>query len=146
MGSDLGLKKAEMDEIVVFLAEDFPQMPVDVLSVGEGCARVRHVVTDADLRPGGTISGPTMMGLADVTLYIAILGEIGIVPLAVTTNLNVSFLRKPQGGKNLIAECKLLKLGRTLAVGEVYIYSEGQEDKAVCHVVGTYAIPTSTNA
>lgn len=145
MGSDLGFKKAKMDEIVVFLAEDFPQMPVDVLSVGEGCARVRHVVTDADLRPGGTISGPTMMGLADVTLYIAILGEIGIVPLAVTTNLNVSFLRKPQGGKNLIAECKLLKLGRTLAVGEVYIYSEGQEDKAVCHVVGTYAIPALTN-
>ena len=82
-----------------------------------------------------------MMGLADVTLYIAILGEIGIVPLAVTTNLNVSFLRKPEGGKNLIADCRLLKLGRTLAVGEVYIYSEGQEDKAVCHVVGTYAIP-----
>lgn len=143
MSSELKLEKAEIGEITAFLATDFPQMPVDVLSVGDGRARVRHVVTDADLRPGGTISGPTMMGLADVTLYIAILGEIGIVPLAVTTNLNVSFLRKPEGGKNLIADCNLLKLGRTLAVGEVYIYSEGQEDKAVCHVVGTYAIPAN---
>lgn len=141
MSSNLELKQVGINEIVAFLAKDFPQMPVDVLSVGDGSARVRHVVTEADLRPGGTISGPTMMGLADVTLYIAILGEIGIVPLAVTTNLNVSFLRKPEGGKNLIADCRLLKLGRTLAVGEVYIYSEGQEDKAVYHVVGTYAIP-----
>lgn len=143
MSSDLGLEKAGIDEIVAFLKKDFPQMPVDVLSVGDGKARVRHVVTEADLRPGGTISGPCMMGLADVALYIAILGEIGIVPLAVTTNLNVSFLRKPHGDKNLIAECRLLKLGRTLSVGEVYIYSEGEENKAVCHVVGTYAIPPS---
>lgn len=143
MSSSLGLEKAGINEIVDFLAKDFPQMPVDVISVGDGKARVRHIVTEADLRPGGTISGPCMMGLADVALYIAILGEIGIVPLAVTTNLNVSFLRKPQAEKNLIAECKLLKLGRTLAVGEVYIYSEGQEDKAVCHVVGTYAIPAN---
>ena len=143
MISSKGLEKAGIDDIVAFLASDFPQMPVDVLRVGDSSARVRHIVTDADLRPGGTVSGPTMMGLADVALYIAILGEIGIVPLAVTTNLNVSFLRKPEGGKNLIAECKLLKLGRTLAVGEVYIYSEGQEDKAVCHMVGTYAIPAN---
>ena len=143
MISSKGLEKAGIDDIVAFLASDFPQMPVDVLRVGDSSARVRHIVTEADLRPGGTISGPTMMGLADVALYIAILGEIGIVPLAVTTNLNVSFLRKPEGGKNLIADCRLLKLGRTLAVGEVYIYSEGQEDKAVCHVVGTYAIPTN---
>lgn len=143
MSSNLERSKASVDEIVAFLAKDFPQMPVDVLSVGDGCARVRHLVTDADLRPGGTVSGPTMMGLADVALYIAILGEIGIVPLAVTTNLNVSFLRKPEGGKNIIADCKLLKLGRSLAVGEVYIYSEGQEDKVVCRVVGTYAIPAT---
>lgn len=143
MSNNIALKKADLYEIVAFLKRDFPQMPVDVLSVGEARARVRHIVTEADLRPGGTVSGPCMMGLADVTLYIAILGEIGIVPLAVTTNLNVSFLRKPQADKNLIAECKLLKIGRSLAVGEVYIYSEGEEDKAVCHVVGTYAIPPS---
>ncbi len=143
MSSNLERNNAGIDEIVAFLAKDFPQMPVDLLSVGDGCARVRHIVTEADLRPGGTVSGPTMMGLADVALYIAILGEVGIVPLAVTTNLNVSFLRKPEGGKNIIADCKLLKLGRSLAVGEVYIYSEGQEDKVVCHVVGTYAIPAT---
>lgn len=141
MSNNFRLEKAGIDEISTFLAADFPQMPVDIISVRDGKARVRHIVTEADLRPGGTISGPCMMGLADVTLYIALLGEIGIVPLAVTTNLNVSFLKKPQADKNLIAECNLLKLGRTLAVGEVYIYSEGEEDKAVCHVVGTYAIP-----
>ncbi|SUA64025.1 Uncharacterized protein, possibly involved in aromatic compounds catabolism [Oligella urethralis] len=143
MSNQRVVNKASLDEIVAFLEKDFPQMPVDVLAVGEGTARVRHIVTEADLRPGGTVSGPCMMGLADVTLYIAILGEIGIVPLAVTTNLNVSFLRKPSADKHLIAECNLLKVGRSLAVGEVYIYSEGEEDKAVCHVVGTYAIPLS---
>lgn len=80
------------------------------------------------------------MTAADVALYVAILGEIGIVPLAVTTNLNMSFLRKPASDKDLIAECRLIKLGRTLAIGDVFIYSEG-DGQAVAHAVGTYAIP-----
>ncbi len=81
-----------------------------------------------------------MMFVADVALYIAILGEIGIVPLTVTTSLNINFLRKPAADKAIIGVCKLIKLGRTLAIGEVSIYSEGNPDM-VAHAVGTYAIP-----
>lgn len=80
------------------------------------------------------------MKVADVALYVAILGEIGIVPLTVTTNLNMSFLRKPSAEARIIAKCQLIKVGRTLAVGEVYLYSEGN-DKPVAHAVGTYSIP-----
>jgi len=83
-----------------------------------------------------------MMMLADVALYVAILGEIGIVPLTVTTNLNINFLRKPSAHADLLGVCKLIKVGRTLAIGEVSIYSEGHDDM-VAHAVGTYAIPRS---
>src|SRR5690606_19121575 len=93
-----------------------------------------------DLRPGGTVSGPVLMAVADVALYVAILGEIGIVPLAVTTSLNINFLRKPAADRDIIGVCTLLKVGRSLAVGEVSIYSAGDPDP-VAHAVGTYAIP-----
>ena len=94
---------------------------------------------DTTTRPGGTVSGPTIMMLADVGMYVAILASIGWVPLAVTTNLNINFLRKPAPGA-LIAECRLLKLGKRLAVGEVVIRSEGDED-LVAHATSTYSIP-----
>jgi acyl-coenzyme A thioesterase PaaI-like protein len=94
----------------------------------------------AELRPGGTVSGPVLMATADFALYVAILGRIGIVPLAVTSSLTINFLRKPVASRPVVGVCKLLKLGRTLAVGEVTLYSEGSGD-AVAHVVGTYAIP-----
>ena len=81
-----------------------------------------------------------MMTVADVALYVAILGEIGIVPLTVTTSLNINFMRKPSADCALIGVCKLLKMGKALAVGEVTIYSEGV-DEPVAHAVGTYAIP-----
>jgi acyl-coenzyme A thioesterase PaaI-like protein len=83
-----------------------------------------------------------LMGLADVALYVAILGEIGIVPLAVTTSLTINFLRRPAASKHIVGRCKLLKLGKSLAVGEVMLYSEGESDP-VAHVVGTYSIPPS---
>lgn len=132
---------ASKEEIIAFLKKDFPQNKCIVESVGEKFSRVRWPVGHEDLRPGGTVSGPSLMAAADVALYVAILGEIGIVPLAVTTNLNVSFLRKPASDKDLIAECRLIKLGRSLAIGDVFIYSEGHE-QAVAHAVGTYAIPS----
>jgi uncharacterized protein (TIGR00369 family) len=91
------------------------------------------------LRPGGTLSGPAMMALADLSLYIAILANIGPVGLAVTTNLSFNFLRKPAKA-DLIADCRLLKLGKRLAVGEVGLWSEGEVD-LVCHATGTYSIP-----
>ena len=78
--------------------------------------------------------------MADVALYVAILGEIGIVPLTVTTSLSINFLRKPAGDRAVIGVCKLMKVGKSLAVGEVSLYSEGS-DVVVAHVVGTYSIP-----
>jgi len=103
-----------------------------------GC-RVRRAYDERSLRPGGTISGPTMMGLSDMAMYVAVLASIGPVPLAVTTNLNINFLRKP-AQRDLIAEAKLIKLGKRLAVGHVTIHSDGEEEM-VAHATATYSIP-----
>ena len=131
---------ATQDEIIDFIKTQFPQAKCTIDEVGNRSATVRHKIGHAELRPGGTVAGPVMMFVADVALYIAILGEIGIVPLAVTTSLNFNFLRKPSADKDIIGVCKLIKLGRTLAIGEVSIYSEGSPEM-VAHAVGTYAIP-----
>lgn len=128
-------------ELTAFLRAEFPQTRCTIEELDEdGSVVVAHPVGVAELRPGGTVSGPVMMTLADVALYVAILAQIGIVPLAVTTNLSINFLRKPRADRRVVARCRLLKLGKTLAVGEVYIYSEG-EDEPVAHATGTYAIP-----
>ena len=127
-------------ELAAFLIKEFPQTQCTIEAVGDKGATIRHPVGAGELRPGGTVSGPVMMAVADVALYVAILGEIGIVPLAVTTSLSINFLRKPAGDRAVIGVCKLMKVGKTLAVGEVSLYSEGSDD-VVAHVVGTYAIP-----
>jgi uncharacterized protein (TIGR00369 family) len=133
---------ASKEQIAEFLKASFPQSKSTVESVGNmGCV-IRHTVGVDELRPGGTVSGPVMMASADVALYVAILGEIGIVPLTVTTSLNINFLRKPASDRDIIAECRLIKLGKTLAIGEVSIYSEGNPE-LVAHATGTYAIPRS---
>ena len=135
-----------VEELATFFIEHFPQAtdekgagPV-IEEIGPGSVRIRRTVSDANLRPGGTISGPTMMAMADHAMYAVILGHIGPVALAVTTNLNINFLRKPEP-VDLIAEARLLKLGKRLAVGEVTIFSDGFEDDAVAHVTCTYSIP-----
>lgn len=135
-----------VEELTTFFIEHFPQAtdekgegPV-IEEIGSGSVRIRRTVSDANLRPGGTISGPTMMAMADHAMYAVILGHIGPVALAVTTNLNINFLRKPEP-VDLIAEARLLKLGKRLAVGEVTIFSDGFEDDAVAHVTCTYSIP-----
>jgi uncharacterized protein (TIGR00369 family) len=131
-------------ELERFLALEFPQVfhPASGLAIevvwDHGC-RVRQTYSASSIRPGGTISGPTMMALADFAMYVAVLSAIGPVPLAVTTNLNINFLRKP-APRDLLAETRLLKLGRRLAVGEVVIRSEGIAE-AVAHVTSTYSIP-----
>jgi uncharacterized protein (TIGR00369 family) len=130
-------------ELSAYLAEEFPQIGIgrnfSIESVGPMSARMRlHYRTD-HLRPGGTISGPTIFALVDVALYVAILGQLGKVKLAVTTNLNINFLRKPNPG-DLIGEARLLKLGKRLAVGEVTVTSLGESD-VVAHASGTYSIP-----
>lgn len=136
---------ATTEEIAAFIARDFPQVKCTVLDVGNGGATVCHDIGPAELRPGGTVSGPVLMATADLALYVAILGEIGIVPLAVTTSLNVNFLRKPAADARVIGVCKLIKLGRSLAVGEVSLYSEGRSEM-VAHAVGTYSIPPVNRA
>lgn len=130
------------DEITAFLKTDFPQATCTIDAVGDKSATVRQTIGFNELRPGGTVSGPVLMTVADCALYVAILGEIGIIPLAVTTNLSINFMRKPASDKDIIGECTLLKVGKSLIVGEVSLFSEG-DSNAVAHVVGTYAIPPS---
>jgi uncharacterized protein (TIGR00369 family) len=134
--------KSNKAEILEFLEREFPQslQKCEIESVYEKGATVIYHVDEQDLRPGGTVSGPTMMTAADYGLYIAILAEIGIIGLTVTTNMNINFLRKPSGGTDLRGECKLMKVGKSLIVGEVYLYSVDQ-DEPIAHVTGTYSIP-----
>ncbi len=130
-----------VDDVRAFLGREFPQIEghYAVEDVGPMRARMRLIFHDRHLRPGGTISGPAMFGLADVALYAAILANIGPVALAVTTNLNINFLRRPEP-VDLIGEARLMKLGKRLAVGEVAIATAvGQE--VVAHAVGTYSLP-----
>lgn len=127
-------------EIAKFMATDFPQSNSIIEAIGKRCATVRHRIGVNELRPGGTVSGPVMMAVADVALYAAILGEIGIVPLAVTTNLTINFLRKPSADRDIVGVCKLIKVGRSLVTGDVHLYSDG-DDRPVAHAVGTYSIP-----
>jgi uncharacterized protein (TIGR00369 family) len=127
-------------EISQFLVNAFPQTKCTIEAIGSLSATVRHSVGEQELRPGGTVSGPVLMTTADVALYVAILGQIGIVPLTVTTSLNINFLRKPAADRDIIGVCQLIKLGKTLAVGEVKLYSEGLPEM-VAHATGTYAIP-----
>jgi uncharacterized protein (TIGR00369 family) len=128
-------------EISEFLAREFPQIGRTFLveDLGPMRARMRLVVSEMHLRPGGTISGPSMFGLADVSLYVAILANVGPVGLAVTTNFNINFLRRPEPA-DLIGEARLIKLGKRLAVGEVSIFASETEE-LVAHAVGTYSIP-----
>jgi uncharacterized protein (TIGR00369 family) len=116
-----------------------PESGLSVLSVWHGGSRVRLPYQDRSRRPGGTISGPTVMMLADAAMYVALLASIGWEPLAVTTSLNINFLRKP-AARAMEAECHLLKLGKRLAVGDIAVRSEG-EDELVAHATSTYSIP-----
>ncbi|MBM6595624.1 PaaI family thioesterase [Microvirga sp. BT291] len=132
------------EEVEAFLEREFPQMhhggqSCFIEEIGPHSARMRMAYQERHLRPGGTISGPAMMALADYVLYAAILGSLGPIALAVTTNLSFNFLRKPLQ-RDLMAKCRLLKVGRRLVMGEVAIVSEGSAD-IVCHATGTYALP-----
>ncbi|MBL4690836.1 MAG: PaaI family thioesterase [Rhodospirillales bacterium] len=111
-------------------------------SIGADRATMRLAFNDAMLRPGGTMSGPTMMALADATMYAVVLGAIGIVKLAVTTSFNINFLFRPSPA-DLLAEGRLLKIGKRLAVIEVTLHSDGH-DEPVAHATGTYSIPPAS--
>jgi uncharacterized protein (TIGR00369 family) len=136
------MPKMSVEELEQFLSEHFPYVEhraMTVERVEEMFAQVRLRYHERHLRPGGTISGASLMTLADMAMYMAVLGNIGPVALAVTTNLNINFLRKPAQA-DVIGECKILKLGKRLAVGEVTMYSEGDAEP-VAHATVTYSIP-----
>jgi len=113
-----------------------------VEEIGHGWSKARMPDTGQMLRPGGTISGPAQMALADFVMYAAVLGAVGEVPLAVTTQLSINFLQRPKG--ELSADCHLLKLGKRLAVGEVSLRDE--TGTLVSHVTATYSIPPERKA
>jgi uncharacterized protein (TIGR00369 family) len=136
--------KLTVKELTRLLGAEFPEMlnaqsGYVIEDVWHGGARVRKHFDAQSLRPGGTIAGTTMMTLADFAIYVAILATIGWVPLTVTTNLNINFLKKP-AARDLLGEAKLIKLGKRLAVGEIAIRSEG-DDELVAHATSTYSVP-----
>ena len=133
---------ANTAEIREFFNIEFPHHSVVIERVGDQRAKVRRPVEVNDLRPGNTVSGPFMMSVADTALYVAILAEIGLVALAVTTSLNINFFRRPSPTADVVGDCKLLKVGKSLIVGEVMLYSDG-EPEPIAHAVGTYSIPQS---
>ena len=121
----------------VFSESDMYNWTVD--EVGEGRVVITMKTGARDIRPGGTVSGPTMFALADIAAYILTLAHIGKYPLAVTTNLNINFLNKPAPG-NLHAEARLIKLGKRLSVCDVSIFS-GESETLVAHATATYSLP-----
>ena len=132
------------DELTRRLTAEFPQVwsggsGLSIEEVWSGGCRLRQAFREQDLRPGATISGATIMALGDYAVYVAVLATIGWEPLAVTTSLNVNFLRKP-GRRDLLADCDLIKVGNRLVVGEVTIREAG-EDEPVAHLTSTYSVP-----
>ena len=128
-------------EMHAYLAEVFPQLGprFEVLELRPAFVEVRMITAEADLRPGGTVSGPTIFALADCAFYIATLALVGRQALTVTTSCSIDFLRKPAPGE-LRAKARVLKLGRSLSVGDVLVFSDGH-DGPVARAGLTYSIP-----
>jgi uncharacterized protein (TIGR00369 family) len=140
------IAKMSVAELQRFLHDEFPQVfrggGISIESADGASCLLRQRYSDQMLRPGGTVSGPTLMALADYAMYVVLLSAIGPVGLAVTTNLNINFLRKGQPGQDLLAAARLLKLGKRLAVGEVNLLS-GTSSDPIAHMTGTYSIPNT---
>ncbi|WOH78602.1 PaaI family thioesterase [Bradyrhizobium sp. BEA-2-5] len=136
--------KMSVADVEEFLRREFPQAfvhdDVRIESADGQTCLLRQRYSERMLRPGGTVSGPTLMALADFAMYVVLLSAIGPIGLAVTTNLNINFLRKGQPGQDVLAEARLLKLGKRLAVGEVNLLS-GSSPDPIAHVTATYSIP-----
>ena len=129
-----------LEKVREFLKTEFPQNTATVKSVGNSEAVIEQRIEFQHLRPGNTVSGPTMMTIADCAIYVAIQGDIGPQPLAVTTNLVINFLRKPNAQKTMVGKAKLIKSGRRLIIGNVEIFSEGI-DEPVAFATATYSVP-----
>jgi uncharacterized protein (TIGR00369 family) len=142
--TDLSAPVMTASELGAFLDREFPQMNSRgrrfvIEEVAGRSVKVRMIFHEQTLRPGGTISGPAMFALADIAMYAAVLAQIGPRPLAVTTSLNINFLRKPKPG-DMIADATILKLGKRLAMGEIGLHSDGERELAA-HATATYSIP-----
>jgi len=142
----MAVAKMTVAQLESFLRAEFPQAfrtgDIQIEAADGVSCRLRQRYGEQMLRPGGTISGPTLMALADFAMYVVLLSAIGPVGLAVTTNLNINFLRKGQPGQDVLAAAKLLKLGKRLAVGEVNLLS-GSSPDPIAHVTATYSIPNT---
>ncbi|MEW6769537.1 MAG: PaaI family thioesterase [Pseudomonadota bacterium] len=136
--------KMTVPELEAFLRKEFPQAFASgeiLIETADGSTSLlRQPYSEKMLRPGGTVSGPTLMALADFAMYVVLLSAIGPVGLAVTTSLNINFLRKGQPGQDIVAAAKLMKIGKRLAVGEVLLLS-GTSPDPIAHVTSTYSIP-----
>lgn len=132
----------DADALAVFMKDVFKQVADDfaIEEVGETDLTTRLLVGDRHLRPGGTVSGPSIFALADVSAYLMTLARIGPKALAVTTNCSIDFMRKPAANVDLVAKTRLLKLGKLLSVCDVLVYSDGM-DEPVARASLTYAIP-----
>ncbi len=142
----MAVVKMSVAELEEFLRVEFPQSfgsgDTTIESADGTTCLLRQRYSERMLRPGGTVSGPTLMALADCAMYVVLLSAIGPIGLAVTTNLNINFLRKGQAGQDILAEARLLKLGKRLAVGEVKLLS-GTSPDPIAHVTSTYSIPNT---
>ena len=142
----MALAKMSVAEVEQFLRAEFPQAfggdDITIESADGQTCLLRQRFSERMLRPGGTVSGPTLMALADFAMYVVLLSAIGPIGLAVTTNLTINFLRKGQPGQDVLAEARLLKLGKRLAVGEVNLLS-GTSPDTIAHVTSTYSIPNA---
>src|SRR5581483_738327 len=142
----MAVAKMTVPELEKFLRTEFPQAfsGNDILiEAADGVAcRLRQRYGQQMLRPGETISGPTLMTLADFAMYVVLLSAIGPIGLAVTTSLNINFLRKGAPGQDIFAAARILKLGKRLAVGEVNLFSASSSDP-IAHVTATYSIPVA---
>ena len=140
------IAKMSVAELETFLQREFPQAfsrgDIAIESADGSSSLLRQTYNERMLRPGGTVSGPTLMALADFAMYVVLLSAIGPVGLAVTTNLNINFLRKGQPGQDVLAAARLLKIGKRLAVGEVTLLS-GTSADPIAHVTSTYSIPNA---
>jgi uncharacterized protein (TIGR00369 family) len=138
--------KMTVAELETYLHDVFPQVfrggDISIERADGASCLLRQRYSEQMLRPGGTVSGPTLMALADFAMYVVLLSAIGPVGLAVTTNLNINFLRKGAPGQDLLAQARLLKLGKRLAVGEVNLLS-GTSPEPIAHVTSTYSIPNA---
>ena len=142
----MAIAKMSVAELEKFLHDEFPQAfqggDISIESADGTTCLLRQRYSDRMLRPGGTVSGPTLMELADCAMYVVLLSAIGPVGLAVTTNLTINFLRKGASGQDILAAARLLKLGKRLAVGEVSLLS-GTSPDPIAHVTSTYSIPNT---